>query len=199
MIGVYMRVSTISQENTMQAHAIQEWLAQHKPMAAYRLYQETASGKKDDRVELARLSKDIEAGIIQTVVVYRLDRLSRKATTALSMLLNWLTLGVEFFATAQPVLSASKDDPFRLTKLAMFSELAQIERETIVGRVKSGLAAARARGVKLGKPSKLTVQQLNSIAHMRNCGKTVRQTAAEMGVSIATISRLGNKAKKVAS
>lgn len=196
MIGIYMRVSTDKQETDMQAHAIQEWLAQHKPMAAYRLYQEIASGKKDDRVELARLSKDIEAGNIQTVVVYRLDRLSRKATTALSLLIKWISGGIEFFATEQPILSASKDDPFKLTKLAMFSELAQIERETIVGRVKSGLAAAKARGVKLGKPSKLTADQLAAIYRARNCGKSMRETAKEVGLSIASISRVEKKAKK---
>lgn len=199
MIAIYLRVSTDKQQTDMQAHAVKEWMDKNRPLAAFRVYQEIESGRNDARVELGKLCADIEAGDIQTVVVYRLDRLSRKATTALSMLIKWIASGVEFFATEQPVLSASKEDPFRLTKLAMFSELAEIERETIVGRVKSGLAAAKARGVKLGKPSKLTVEQLNSIAYMRNCGKTVRQTAAEMGVSIATISRLGNKSKKVAS
>ena len=196
MIGLYLRISTDKQQTDSQQHAIKLWLEKNRPMAAFKVYQDVESGRNDKRVELANLCQDIAEGKVKTVVVYRLDRLSRKATTALTLLMGWIANGIEFFATEQPALSASANDPFRLTKLAMFSEIAQIERETIVGRVKSGLAAARARGVKLGKPSTITAEQMAAIYRARNCGKSMRETAKEVGLSIASISRVEKKSKK---
>jgi DNA invertase Pin-like site-specific DNA recombinase len=173
----------------MQRHAIDQWLAKYRPKDLVTFYVETESGSKDTRTELGKLQADIEAGKVQTVVVFRLDRLSRKATTALSMLIRWISQGVEFFATEQPALSASKEDPFRLTKLAMFSELAEIERETIVSRVKSGLAAAKARGVKLGRVSQVTEEQRKMILASRKRGIALRQIAQETGLTVSTVFR----------
>jgi DNA invertase Pin-like site-specific DNA recombinase len=194
-IAVYMRVSTDKQDHRMQRHAIDQWLMKHRPKDTVTFYIETESGSKDTRTELGKMQADIEAGKVQTVVVYRLDRLSRKATTALSMLIKWIAGGIEFYATEQPALSASKEDPFRLTKLAMFSEIAEIERETIVARVKSGLAAAKSRGVKLGRVSQVTNEQREIIFTSRKRGIALRTIAAETGLTVSTVYRTLNKSK----
>ena len=80
--------------------------------------------------------------------------MSRNATEAIQTLLSLDQLGIRFISVTQPVLNLGPENPFRRTMLAAFSEIAEIERETIVGRVRAGLDAAKRRGVKLGRPKK---------------------------------------------
>ncbi len=193
--AIYARVSTDTQDIDSQTHAIMQWMSTRPVPTSITKYTDLGiSGSRDDRPQFQAMLADIAAGRIDTVVVYRLDRLSRTATTALQLLINWIQSGLEFWAVDQPALSASKDDPFRLTKLAMFSELAQIERETTVRRVKAGLAAAKARGVKLGRQHRLTQEQMGELRTLRDQGNTCRQLAKHFGVSVSTAARMAKEA-----
>lgn len=186
--AVYYRVSTDSQDVAAQRHAVQQWLA-IRGITEYAAYTDVASGKHDDRPEFQRLCADVRARAITAVVVWRLDRVSRKATTALATLIEWINVGAEFWAVDQPMFQLGKDNPFRLTFLAMFSELAQLEREAIVSRVRSGMAAAKARGVKLGKSQTLTAQQAAALRAQIAAGDSVVTAARQYGISRATAYR----------
>lgn len=190
-IGVYKRVSTDRQDMAMQDHAINDWLRSKgwllNVVAEYRdVY--TGNSSVDDRHGFAQLCAAVERGEIDCVVVYRLDRLSRKAAEALELLLSWMKRNVEFFAVDQKILHLGKDMPFRLTILSMFAELAAIERETIVARVKTGLAAAKARGVKLGKQGNFSESQIAAaVSLMKQESLSLRETAERTGVPKSTI------------
>lgn len=186
--AVYMRVSSDKQDVASQRHAITAWLAA-RGITDPVWYEETASGKRDDRPEFQRLCLDVRAGQIAGVVVFRLDRISRRAVTAMQTLLEWLTLGVEFFAVDQPILHLGTDNPMRLTIAAMFSEFAQIEREAIVARVRAGLRAAAARGKRLGAAPKVTAAQVADILRRHQAGDTERAIAAQVGVPRSTVGR----------
>ncbi len=191
-IAVYMRVSTDVQDTRSQDIAIQEWLAKRDVTSVVR-FQDKQSGKKDDRPGLQALCAAVDAGEVDTVLVYRLDRLSRRAVTALRLLLDWLNRGVAFYAVDQPALTLGKENPLRLTIAAVFSDLAEMEREAIVGRVKAGLRSAKARGVKLGAKRKLNDAQ-REYAKAQLDTRTIRSIAKELNVSTATISRLQERA-----
>lgn len=188
-VAVYKRVSTDKQDLAMQNHAVDEWLAKQDFGNILEFADEGISGKTTNRPGFQAMLAAIEAGEVGTVVVYRLDRLTRNAVIAMQMIINWMQRGIDFFVVDQPALNATKDDPFRLTKYAMFSELAQIEREATVSRVKAGLAAAKARGVKLGASPKLTLSQRQQIATAIAAGRTYRDVAKELGVSASTVYR----------
>jgi DNA invertase Pin-like site-specific DNA recombinase len=193
MLAIYLRVSTDKQDTDSQETAIVSWLAT-QPHKEIRYYRDVMSGTKDARPGFLQLQADIAAGTVKTVVLFRLDRLTRNASTALRVLLDWIQRGIEFYVVDQPILSAAKDDPFRLTKLAMFSELAQIERETIVSRVKAGLRAAKARGVRLGaKPTISEAQQQQGMAMLAE-GRSYRAVAAVCCVSLNTVHRWSKRA-----
>lgn len=189
-LAVYERVSTDQQSTAAQHHAIVEWLAKHKPDREYVLYTDEFSGKTDKRPGYQAMLAAIRAGEIDTVVVFRLDRLSRNAVTAMQLLLEWMQLGLSFYATNQPIMQLGVESPMRLTICALFSEMAQMEREVIVSRVKSGLAAAKARGVKLGPQIKVTTEQRETARKMRLEGHTVRAVAKHLELSPATIHRI---------
>ena len=193
-IGIYYRVSTDRQDLASQKNAIDHWLEglpdEKKPGKKLVFEDFGISGKTMNRPGLQELLDAAMTGRIDTVVVYRLDRLSRNATTAIRMILNLDEAGVAFISVSQPVLSLGHENPFRRTMLAAFAELAEIERETIVARVKAGLDAARKRGVTLGAPKKLNAEREQEVLRMRDSGLTIRKIAGELQISVGTVSNI---------
>jgi DNA invertase Pin-like site-specific DNA recombinase len=149
-IGIYYRVSTDKQDFASQKTAMEAWLKglpeDRKPLSIQEFKDHGMSGKNSRRKAYQDLIRCAFEQRIDTIVVYRLDRLSRHATEAIQILLSLDQAGVGFISITQPVLNLGLDNPFRRTMLAAFSEIAEIERETIVSRVRSGLEAARKRG-----------------------------------------------------
>jgi DNA invertase Pin-like site-specific DNA recombinase len=187
-IAVYYRVSTNAQDVAMQRHAVGEWLAKYPGAQVVEFCDEAMSGKRDDRPGYRALLESVEHGDVDTVVVYRLDRLSRNALGFLKVLIDWLQRDVSFVSVTQPILHLTEDNPFRLTFLAMMAEVGALERDVIVTRVRSGIAAARARGVKFGRPPQHSDLR-GQIRTMVAGGRSYREVAAALGVSASTVHR----------
>ena len=98
--------------------------------------------------------------------------------------------GVGFISVTQAVLNLGHENPFRRTMLAAFAEIAEIERQTIVTRVKAGLEAAKKRGVKLGAPAKINDQQHLRVLELRKEGLSFRNIAKELGLSYGAVHKL---------
>ena len=129
-------------------------------------------------------------GKIDTIVVYRLDRFSRDASTAIRLILSLDSAGVAFIAVTQPVLNLGHENPFRRTMLAAFAEIAEIEREPIVARVVAGLEAAKKRGVVLGAPKKLTEEKREQAIELRKKGCSFREISKTLNLSLGSVSSL---------
>ena len=186
-LGIYYRVSTDKQEFASQEHAINLWLKDREGLSIRR-FEDYGSGKNDDRPGFLQLLAAAKAKEIDTVVVYRLDRFSRHANTAIRQILQLDEWGVGFVAVSQAALNLGDENPFRRTMLAAFAEIAELERKGIVARVNAGLAAARARGVKLGPPSKLQGRE-ELFAQMKKAGMSTLDMASELNVSRRTIQK----------
>lgn len=189
--GIYYRVSTNEQETDSQKVEVEKYIeglsTDEKP-SLVRVYEDKGiSGSKDNRPEFLHLIEDAKSGVIDTVIVYRLDRLSRSSSTAIRLLLDFEDQGVKFISVTQPILSSGKENPFRKTLLAAFSELAQIEREAIVMRVKAGLEAARKRGVMLGRAATYTPEQKAEVLRLRAEGKKIREIVEIMNVGLSWV------------
>ncbi|RZA11505.1 MAG: recombinase family protein, partial [Proteobacteria bacterium] len=153
-VGIYYRVSTERQDLESQKHAVETWLErlepEKRPKKVLVFSDEGLSGTNLNRPGYKKLLEAANAQKIDTILVYRLDRFSRNASDAIKTLLSLDEAGVGFISITQPVLNLGHENPFRRTMLAAFAEIAEIERQTIVTRVKAGLKAAKERGVKLG-------------------------------------------------
>lgn len=184
-VGVYYRVSTDKQDLQSQRNAVEKWLASCSPQPErVELFKdEGRSGYDKRRPAYRELMDCVVRGQIDTIVVYRLDRFSRSASDAIRTLLELDDYGVGFVSVTQPILNLGHDSPFRRTMLAAFAEIAEIERETIVARVKAGLEAARKRGSVLGRPKKVTARHLEQARTLRASGMSYQKIAGEINLS----------------
>ena len=189
-IGIYYRVSTDKQAFDMQEKAVNDWLEKLPTKPRYRVFKDFAeSGKKNTRPKYAELKKRALAGEFDAVVCYRLDRFSRSSNEAITTILALKEAGVNFVAVDQPHLSFDADNPFSNMLLAAFADIAQIEREIIVSRVKRGLEAAKAKGKKLGRPSIIDSDKLQKMHKLSAAGLSTRDIGKELGLSYGTVAK----------
>ena len=179
MIYGYARVSTDGQTLDAQRAAL---LA----AGAEKVFQETASGAKADRRELAKALKALNAGDV--LLVTRLDRLARSTRDLLNTLDTIATAGAGFRSIADAW--ADTTTPHGRLMLTVLGGLAEFERELIRARTGEGRTRAKARGVKMGPKFKLTPEQRRHVAQERAKGESVRHLARVLGVSKATIARI---------
>ncbi len=196
-IGIYYRVSTDKQDLESQRHAVETWLARLEPgkvpKKILEFSDEGLSGNNLNRPGYKSLLEAAYAQKIDTIVVYRLDRFSRNASDAIKTLLSLDEAGVAFISITQPVLNLGHENPFRRTMLAAFAEIAEIERQTIVTRVKAGLKAAQERGVKLGQPSKIDEGIKDQVQAKRAAGQTYRAIAKDLQLSYGLIYKVAQE------
>jgi DNA invertase Pin-like site-specific DNA recombinase len=155
-IGVYYRVSTDKQELASQREAVNQWINKHRYPAAeiVEFTDEGISGAgkitSGSRVGLDRLLTTIRAGELRKLITFEVSRLSRDYMGNLQIMQLCADYGVELEVPGEGVLPfITNMDKFMASAKAF---VAAEEREKIRTRTKAGLAAARARGLKLGAP-----------------------------------------------
>lgn len=142
MIFGYARVSTEDQNLNLQIDA----LTQH---GIDKLFQEKMTGSKRDRPQLEDMIKGLREG--DSVVIYKLDRISRSTKHLIELSETFEELSVNFISIQDNVDTSTSMGRFFFRVMA---SLAELERDITIERTKSGLEAARARGKKGGRPSK---------------------------------------------
>lgn len=193
--AVYYRVSTEEQTIDMQKVAIDGWIRETEHVGEVKEYADVGiSGYSSKRLGFKRMLADAERGKVKTVVVYKLDRLTRDALTAIRTILRFDEIGVRFISVTQPMFS--NGTPFRHAIIAIFAELAQMEREMIVERVKAGLVAAKKRGVKFGAPVKVTEKVISEIVKLRKKGLSFKEIAENVGFSVGSVHKAFLNAEK---
>jgi DNA invertase Pin-like site-specific DNA recombinase len=193
-VAIYYRVSTERQDLDSQRNTVEKWLSElppeKQPKKVTVFQDEGISGKTTNRPGFQAMLDAAYASKVDTIIVYRLDRFSRNATTAIKLILNLDESGVAFVSVTQPVLNLGHENPFRRTMLAAFAEIAEIERDTIVARVRAGLDAAKKRGVRLGAPFKVSDERRDEAAAFKARGLSYRDIAKRMDLSVGTIHKL---------
>jgi DNA invertase Pin-like site-specific DNA recombinase len=146
--GGYARVSTRDQDLTAQ-------IAELQAVGCGNIFKEKASGTRTDRPELAKAIRRLEAGDV--LVVTRLDRLARSTRDLLNILDAVAKAGAGFKSLTDAW--ADTTTPHGRLMLTVLGGLAKFERELIRARTDDGRKRAKARGVKFGRPLKLTAHQ----------------------------------------
>lgn len=139
----YARVSTDDQNLSLQLDA----LAQQGVSKEF-TFTDKLSGAKDDRPGLSRCLSSLQPG--DTLVVWRLDRLGRSMRHLVTLMEDLRNRSIAFRSVSDGMIDTTS--PSGELVFHIFSALAQFERRLIQERTKAGLAAARARGRKGGRP-----------------------------------------------
>jgi len=178
MIIGYARVSTLDQNLELQRDALEK-------AGCERVFEDHISGASSERPGLAKATTALREG--DTLVVWRLDRLGRNLKHLIDTVNELDARGIGFKS-----LNESIDTTMPGGRLAfpMFGALAEFERELIRERTNAGLAAARARGRKGGRPRKLTNKQIASARTLlKEREHSVTGVAEMLGVSRNTLYR----------
>lgn len=185
MLAGYMRVSKAdgSQVTDLQRDALRK-----AGVDSRHLYEDTASGKRDDRPGLAACLKALRQG--DTLVVWKLDRLGRDLRHLVNTVHDLTSRGVGFKVLTGHGASINTTSPSGKLVFGIFAALAEFERELIVERTRAGMAAARARGRHGGRPYKMTAAKLRlAMAAMGQPETKVGEFCRELGVSRQTLYR----------
>ena len=171
MIVGYARVSTEQQTTDLQIDALKKY-------GCDVLYQDCVSGVKF-RPELERCLASLVTG--DTLVVWKFDRLGRTAYHLTRLIQELTEKGVFFVSITQGFDTSTASGKFMSTVMA---GAAEYERDVLIERINAGIGAARARGVKCGRPTWLDTEAAQG---MRDMGMRVQDIAKRLGVSRATI------------
>src|ERR1700691_4873596 len=177
----YARVSTTGQ-------TLESQIDQLSADGCTKIYREKASGaKSDDRRELQKLLKALEAGDV--VVVTRIDRLARSTFDLFALVKRITDAGAQFRSLAEPW--ADTETSTGRLMLAVLGGLADVERDLIRTRTAEGRSRARARSQSVwGRPHALTLRQQTEARQRRADGATLKELAQSYNVGISTIARL---------
>lgn len=176
----YARVSTDGQ-------SVEAQVRQLAKAGCKKVLRETASGAKTDRSQLGKSLDLLEAGDV--LMVTRLDRLARSTRDLLNTLAT-ITERKAGFRSLGDTWADTTSAHGRLM-LTVLGGLAEFERELIRTRTGEGRKRAIARGVKMGRPPKMTPHQIKEALRRRDAGEPHRDIARSYNVSHSTISRLG--------
>ncbi len=193
MIAVYTRVSTDKQTADSQAHELNQWLTgQGYSPDKVTWYQDKESGKSLDRKHLQQLEKDIFAGKIKTVVVYKLDRLSRSLKDGINLISKWCEQGVRLVSITQQIDLSGVMGKMVAT---LFFGLAEFERDNIRARQQAGFKAKRARGEKWNNgrkkgQTKYTEADVATVTTLKQADMPILQIAKRVKLSRQTVYRI---------
>ena len=143
------------------------------------IFMEKASGAKDDRKELNRMSDKLRKGDI--VCVVRLDRLGRRMMKLVELINGFKDNGIEFVSLDNNIDTTTPLGMLLFNMCAAFSEM---ERELIRERVKAGLDIAYQKGRRGGRPKSVTPESLVTIRSLKKSGEfSVEKICSMAGVT----------------
>lgn len=172
-----MRVSTADQCLDLQADAL-------RLAGCDRVFQDRLSGRSRKRPGLEAALAEIRSG--DRLVVWQLDRLGRNFRHLVDIADELRERGADLISVREGIDTSSSVGEIVFRLLSVFSDF---ERNVIVERTVAGLAAAKARGVKLGRRPKLSSAQIVAARDLIDGGEKADLVARGFGVGRATLYR----------
>jgi DNA invertase Pin-like site-specific DNA recombinase len=187
VIACYCRVSSAQQKTDSQKPEIRRWLQGNGiDPSTIEWFEDKETGQTLKRPAFDRLQKTIFAGTVKTVVVWKLDRISRHQRDGVNLLADWCERGVRVVSVTQQIdLSGAVG---RLVASVLFG-LAEIESEYRRERQAAGIAVAKERGIYLGRQRGTTKALPGRARDLRDRGLSAQEIAKALGISRRTAFR----------
>ncbi len=184
--GIYARVSTHDQHTLdMQIEAIKQY-AKTRDWHIETEIAEIGSGAKDSRPKREELINQAKRRQIDVIIVWKLDRWGRSVNDLFHTLNELNGLGVGFISLTEALDLTTATGRAMAGLLAIFAEF---EREILRERVKAGIAYARQKGKKHGRPS--TTKHFEAdINHLFASGLSKAEIAKKLGIGRTSVRRI---------
>jgi DNA invertase Pin-like site-specific DNA recombinase len=182
-VAIYARVSTVDQSVERQIRSLRKY-AQARGWEIVREFCEVVGGAAQKRPQRDKVLSMARRRELDAILVHALDRWGRSVQDLVLTMAEIEALGVAFVVPGHIDMTT----PMGRMLSHFLGAVAEFERELIRERVRSGLANARAKGKRLGRPpaTKFRVEKGLSLIEQ---GKTYREAALKSGVSISTLVR----------
>ena len=161
--AIYIRVSTAEQNIDLQKDGLVEY-AQRADFDIIEEYVDIAvSGRKEGRPQLRRLMKAARNREFDCVLVWKFDRFARSVSHLLKALDTFNHLNIRFISVQDQI---DTDSPMGKAMFTIIGVMAELESSLISERVKAGMASAKSRGKKIGRPQTppLVVKEIEELA-----------------------------------
>lgn len=199
-VHTYLRVSTDDQTIEPQRLELERYCAL-KGWTIEREWSDVISGSKLSRAGLDGLLAEMRAGRVQAIMAVKIDRIARSLSNFATIIAELEKRGVALIIPGQNIDTSDASPTGKLMR-GLLSIFAEFERDLIIQRTKAGLAAAKAKGVKLGHPSTRLPgnwPEIVSAWRTETGGTHIRDLATRLGgVSVSTAFRL-SKPERVAA
>ena len=183
--AIYIRVSTTGQNAAGQRREITRWLTGNG-IDDVRWFVDKETGDHLDRKAFRELQEAIFHGEVKTVVVWKLDRLSRSLRDGINTLCDWCDRGLR-------VVSVTQQIDFNGTVGKMIASVlfavAEMEQETRRERQRAGIEVAKERGIYGGRKQGSTKANPDRAKKLHNKGFTLDEIATALGVSRMSVCR----------
>jgi len=185
-IALYARVSTLDQHPEIQVHALEQYATARGLEVVETYVDRRQSGAKASRPALDRLLADARRRRFDAIACVKLDRLARSVHHLTTMAGELAALGVDLVVLDQGIDTTT---PAGLLLFHVIGSIAEFERDLIRERTRAGLAAAKRRGKRLGRPRSIVGPETFTAERLAAVGRSHREIAAELGVSKASVTR----------
>ena len=179
MLMGYMRASTDSDRQVLD---LQRDALLSAGVDERHLFEDRVSGSRGDRAGLAKALAFLRPG--DCLVVCKLDRLGRSLPHLLTTVTDLKTRGIAFRSLTEQMDTTTPQGEFLFH---VFGALAQFERSLIQERVQAGLAAARRRGRRGGRPFAIDAEKLGAVITALDGGVTKAAVCRTFGIKRSTL------------
>lgn len=193
--ALYVRVSTQDQSCELQKRELLQY-ASARGFTVVTVYEDKATGTNGDRAQLKQMLSDAKARKFDVLIAWKLDRVFRSLKGMVATLQELGDLGIQFISLKEQIDLTTASGRLMTHIIAAFAEF---EAAIIKERVRAGLANAKARGKKLGRPAQIdwvVVQQLHQAGlSLSEIGKRVGATKSAVSKVLSKL-RLKNSLNK---
>ena len=193
-VACYVRVSTVGQNEKSQIAELESYCAAHGMSPEF--FIDKATGTNLNRPAFEKLEAALFDGHFNTVIVYKIDRLSRNLRDGINTLSDWLNQGVRLISTSQRFDFSGAVGKMMASLLLSVGEM---ENETRRERQAIGILNAKKNGVYKGRARGATKANPAKAAKLRAEGKRLNEIAAIMGVGISSVQRYLKSSEMVAA
>ena len=178
-IAAYVRLSSEKKDEA----EIENWL-QYRGIDRYQV--EWIGDKENDRKRFDKLQQAIESGQVKCVVLWKLDRLSRRLRDTVKILADWAERGLTLVVVSQRL----EIDGAEARKIAtLLRSMTEIEQEFRKERQQAGIAVARNKGAYKGRKKGTTKTRPERARELKESGRSPGEIAKELGISKRTAFR----------